>query len=391
MPDFRIIHITSIEDLRESAAVWDDLWWRSDATSPTLRAELLAQWLEQFGPRRPFHALAVEESGRWVAALPLVSRRLAGVFRAGSLPCNPWLPCGDLLVDPAADVPAALDALLAGAADLPWPLLWLNDAIVDSARWQALHRAAVRQGMPAVEHSRYPVALIPVADDWGQFLKGLSRAHRQATNKAVRRLQELGALRLDRPARLNPDEVQPYLEKVFTVEDSSWKGSAGSSMLRAPGMCDFFLRQARQLAAWGQLEIAILNLEGHPIAGMFGFSAKGVLHAHKIGYDPRYAEFSPGQVMFWMLLEQMHLEKSWRAIDCIGPLTESLSRWRPETYTLGRLAIAPRKYAGRAALTLYQRVWPWIRRVRNQRSRGHAPAPPEEVPVGEAMASARGM
>ncbi|MBN2578992.1 MAG: GNAT family N-acetyltransferase [Pirellulales bacterium] len=386
MPNTTLLRLTGVDDLRNAAAAWDDLWWRSDVTLPTVRAELLAQWLEQFGGSEPFHALVVkEDSGRWVAALPLVSRRLAGVFRAGTLPCNPWLPCGDLLVDPAADVPAALETLLAGAAALPWPLLWMNEAVIDSVRWQALHRAAARLRMPTAEHVRYPVARIPIAVDWGQFLKDLSRAHRQATNKAVRRLHEMGDLRLKRLTRLDPDEVQPWLEKVFAVEDSSWKGSAGSSVLREPGMCDFYLRQARQLAAWGQLEIAVLNLEGKAIAAMFGFSAKGVLHAHKIGYDPQFASSSPGQVMFWMILEQMHLEKDWRAIDCIGPLTEAISRWRPDTYALGRLAIAPGRFTGRAALKLYQRVWPWVRRVRPRPSRASSPAPPAEVPMCEAV------
>src|SRR3972149_5293608 len=102
MSEFHLVHLTSAAALRNAATAWDDLWWRSDVTLPTVRAELLAQWLEQFGGKAEFHALAVESGGHWVAALPLVSRRIAGVIRAGSLPCNPWLPCGDLLIDPTA-------------------------------------------------------------------------------------------------------------------------------------------------------------------------------------------------------------------------------------------------------------------------------------------------
>ena len=86
---------------------------------PTMRAESLAKWLEQFAASSSFHALAVEENGRWLAALPLVSRRLAKIIPAGSLTCNPWLPCGDLLLDPLADTDGALSALLSAAADLP--------------------------------------------------------------------------------------------------------------------------------------------------------------------------------------------------------------------------------------------------------------------------------
>jgi CelD/BcsL family acetyltransferase involved in cellulose biosynthesis len=118
------------------------------------------------------------------------------------------------------------------------------------------------------------------------------------------------------------------------------------------------LRQARKLAEWEQLEIAILRLEGHPIASLFGFGAKGVFHAHKIGYDPKFAQYSPGQVMFWKILEQLHSQGDWKAFDCIGPITEATSRWRPATYTIGRMAIAPRKLLGRMALSAYRRFWP---------------------------------
>jgi CelD/BcsL family acetyltransferase involved in cellulose biosynthesis len=358
MPQHHIHHLTNIFELRSAAAMWDDLWWRSDVTMPTMRAESIALWLEQFASPRGFYAIAVEENGRYVAAIPLVSRRLAKIISAGSLTCNPWLPCGDLLLDPLAETDSLLSSLLSAAGDLPWPLLWLNDAIIDAPRWQAFGTVCRQKGISVVERARYEVAKIEMAEDWDAFTKNLSRSHRQGTQKHERKLRELGDLKLDMLSTLAPEEVHSWLEKVFAVEDSSWKGDSGSSVLRAPGMSDFFLRQARQLAEWGQLEIAVLHLEGHPIASLFGFSAKGVYHAHKIGYDPRYSQYSPGQVMFWKILEQLHAGGNWKAFDCIGPLTEATSRWRPNTYTIGRMAIAPRKLLGRLALNAYSHFWP---------------------------------
>jgi len=374
MTRYRIHHLTNAFELRLAAAAWDDLWLRSDVAMPTTRAELIAQWLDQFALPGSFHALAVEEGGRYVAALPLVSRRLARVFPAGSLTCNPWLPCGDLLLDRLADTDAVLSALLSAAAGLPWPLLWLNEAVIDAPRWQAFGAVCRQHEIPVVERSRHPVAKIEMAADWEAFAKNLSRAQRYGMQKSERRLAELGDLQLIMHSKLAPDEVHAWLEKVFAVEDSGWKGASGSSVLRTPGMSDFFLRQARQLAEWGQLEIAVLQSEGHPIASLFGFSAKGVYHAHKIGYDPRYGRYSPGQVMFWKILEQLHAQGDWKAFDCIGPMTEALSRWRPSTYTIGRMAIAPRKLAGRIALKAYARFWP------KARGQSGGPFAPENAP-----------
>ena len=129
-------HLTSVEQLRAAADAWDDLWRRSDVALPIVRAEPLAQWIEHFSPRGAFHALVVAGGQQWVAALPLVPCRLGRLIPAGGLPTNPWSPCGELLLDQASNVEAAMDSLLAGAGELSWPLLWMNEAVPETPRWQ---------------------------------------------------------------------------------------------------------------------------------------------------------------------------------------------------------------------------------------------------------------
>ena len=176
MTQQHVIHLKSIDDLRSAAPAWDDLWWRSDVALPTARAELLAQWLERFARRKDFHAFAVEEDGRFVAALPLISRRLAGVLPVGTLPCNPWSPCGELLLDPAADTDAALDAILAAAGDASWQWLWLNDTVIHSPRWRAFVKACDRANAARATHERYHVARIEIART-GIFSRKTFHAH----------------------------------------------------------------------------------------------------------------------------------------------------------------------------------------------------------------------
>ena len=84
----RPVQLASIDDLRGAARAWDDLWWRSELTMPTIRAELIAQWVERFAPRAEFRALAVEVDGQWVAALPLVPHKLGRFVGAGVMPGN---------------------------------------------------------------------------------------------------------------------------------------------------------------------------------------------------------------------------------------------------------------------------------------------------------------
>ncbi len=73
--------IDTLDAFRPAAEAWDDLWRRSGVALPTKRAPLLIQWIERFAPHAPFVALVVEENGRWLAALPLVGRRLGAACR----------------------------------------------------------------------------------------------------------------------------------------------------------------------------------------------------------------------------------------------------------------------------------------------------------------------
>jgi hypothetical protein len=351
------LHLASVEELRSAALAWDDLWWRSDVALPTVRAELLAQWLEHFKPHGGFHALVVADGPRWVAALPLVPCRVGWLIPAGGLPTNPWSPCGELLLDPAANADAALGLLVAAAGELSWPLLWLNEAVPEAPRWQALLRACHRAGVGATYHERFRVGRVEIDKHWDIYQKRLPKSHRQGMHRALRRLACEGDVQFEMRSRLAVEEVEPWLQSAFELEDQGWKGTAGTSVLRTPGMFEFFVRHAGQLAEWGQLETATLRLDGSMLAFVYGFRAKGVYFAHKISYDTRFAAFSPGQLLFHHIFERLHREGDVRAVDFVGPMNQSLSRWRPTTYGIGRVVVTPHRWWGRTTMYAYQHWW----------------------------------
>jgi len=386
---FRVLHLTSPEDLRRAAPAWDDLWWRSDVTRPTARAELVAQWIEQFAPRAPFHALVVEADGQWVAALPLVCVTRCRLVRAGALPSNEWSPAGELLLDADSQADAVLDVLVSAVRRLPWPLLWLEQIPVQSRHWKALLEAMQRAAVATDYRHRWHVPLIEIDHDWQACQQRWSKKHHCKMLKAARHLAEKGEVQFVMHSQLAPQEVEPWLRRAFEVEDRSWKGEAGSSVLRTPGMFEFFLRQAEQLAQWGQLEISFLELTGRPVAFVYGFAAKGVSYWHKIGYDPQYRCSTPGQLLQYHILERFHDEPERRAVDCMGPLSDALSKWQPATYPVGRLLVAPRRVLGRLLLHARKHWWPRIGRLLGRQGpnatedgrRPTAEMPNDEAPV----------
>ncbi|HUY37143.1 MAG TPA: GNAT family N-acetyltransferase [Pirellulales bacterium] len=342
------------DELRATAGDWDDLWGRAESASPLTRAELLAQWFDEFAPAANWRCLAVEQDGRLVAALPLVGRRVKRLLELGGVPSNPWCVCGDLLVDPQADVPSALDALAGAVNRLAWPLLWLAPIPLAAPRWQAFAAALTRAEMPFAAKVNYDIGEINIDGDWERYKDRWTGGHRRQMRKALDRACEDGPLEVKVYDRLASDQLDQALRRGFAIEHRSWKGPAGTSVLRAPGMFELYRRQARQLAEWGQLRLAFLEHAGREIAFEYGFRAKRTYFSAKVGYDPAFADYRPGQLLRLLLFQRFHDERDVTRVDFWGPLSQATSPWSDSVYPVGRMVVAPRRLAGRLSFQAFR-------------------------------------
>jgi len=270
---------------------------------------------------------------------------------------------------------------VAGLEETPWPLLWLDLAPLETPRWQSLLGALARRGLAADVHLRYRIGQAEMHGDFETYFAQRSRAHRQGVRKSLRRMERAGPVELAAHRDFAPDEVDRLLRRALAIEDRSWKRAPGRTVLSTPGMFEFYRRQARQLAEWGSLRLALLEQRGEPVAFELGWTAKGVYHCFKVGYAPEYGRYSPGHVLRRLLLEALAEEPGHRLVDFQGPLTEAVARWSTGSYAIGRLVIAPPRVAGRALLAGYRALAPVIRRLRGVRGGsspdGHAESPGE--------------
>ena len=347
--------------LRSAAPAWDDLWQRSAVTVPSAQAELLLQWFEHFAPRARTRILAVEQGGRFMAGLPLVEGRAGRLLRIGKSPGNDWFPSADLLADRSADA-AVFDALVAALEGLGWPLVLFDAVDLESPRWQAFTDSLARLGNPWVSRDRFRIGIADIGRNWPDCQANWSSNHRRHMRKSAARAIRQGALELKVYDQLPPEAVEALLQRGFEIEDSSWKGTRGSSVLKSPGIFEFYLRQARELAARGQLQLVFLESAGRPIAFEYGWNAKGVYHSLKVGYDAAAADLSPGQLLRLCLLERLHAEGRHRWLDFLGPLTPAIEKWSTRSYVLSRLVVATHSRLGRLMLEAYQ----WSTGLRRQ-------------------------
>jgi CelD/BcsL family acetyltransferase involved in cellulose biosynthesis len=347
--------IDDLKDLACSADAWNSLWQRSDAAAPSSRAEQLALWFEKFAPNARFSALMVEDAGRLVAALPLVRRRVKKVLSVGALPSCEWTSGGDLLVDPHCDVASALDELARGAAKGRWPLLWCEDVPRDEPRWQQLSAALSRAGWSVDLRERGQTAQTVINHDWDSYLARLSGDFRRARKRYARRLEEHGKTELIVHRPTDSVEIDELIRVTFEVEDRSWKGTAGTSVLKNDGMLAFFQRQAQLLAAQGQLEIVLLEHNGTPIASAYVWVAKGVRFIAKLGYDEAFRQFGPGQCLIMRYLERLHADPEAGILDYWGKVMQWSLDWSTRLYTTARLVAAPPHAVSRGLYDAYSR------------------------------------
>lgn len=371
------VTLRGLDELRGAASAWDDLWFRSSCAFPTARAEPLANWVAHFAPRGRFQALAVRQDGLLVAALPLCGERLGGLLPTGNLPANGWTTAGALLLDPRADVDAALDCLVAGVARVVWPLVWMQQVPLTAPEWVRLVAALERAELPFElrPHTRWGV--VDIQGSWSQYEAWLSGNHRRHMNKASRRATKDGHLELEVCDRLTGDPLLQRLVEGFAIEDRNWKRQSGTSVLRTPGMFGYFQREASLLARWNQLRLVFLKYNGVPIAFEYGYAAKRTYFTPKVGYDEAYSHLTPGQLLRWLLVQRCFDQGDIDRWDFFGALSPATAKWNTSAYDVGRLAVAPRSLLGRglfAALRQARLAWQqWQRQ----------PQPVEEPPPGD--------
>jgi len=345
--------VESVAEFRRMAPVWDALWERSPLASPLFRAEMIAQWLEQFAAGQRMAAMVVSQGDELRAGLVLVERRRWGVVRLGDLTTNAWSPTGELLVDSAAARPAVFELLAGGLAQLPWPLLWLETVPIDEPDWEALVAILPARGVSVRREPRYEIGEVELARLGGPQEPGgrilLPGRHRHTLPRHLRKLQRQGPVRLVLHRHIPADGLAGLLDTALALEAGGWKGAAGTAVLNRPAIAAYFHCQARQLAQWGGLRLAFLEHAGRPIACEYGWVGKGVYHPFKIGYDEAFSAYSPGHLLRMLLLEELWASGDATRVDFHGPINEATADWSTRTYRIGRLLIAPGR-AGRCLL-----------------------------------------
>ena len=263
---------------------WRVLWHRVPDATPFQSPEWLLPWWRCFGNGAPV-VLTAREDGQLIAVLPLYQLDEAG--------CRKLLPIGislsdylDALVD--SNDPGAAGELLASLLDVPgWEECYIPDLPPRAALLAA--RCPGRLTVHRSAGETCPVLALPAAV--AELREVVPRKTLRDLRQARRRAAAAGRVEA---IRADASTVSGFMQDFFRLHEGRWQPIAGHGVCADPVVRDFHLTAAQRMLDAGMLRLYVLRVGNSTAAAYYGFTAKRTAYAYLSGFDPEFAELSPG-------------------------------------------------------------------------------------------------
>lgn len=306
---------------------WQALATRSLEASGHNRPELIEAAFGHWSHAR----LALAEDGEALRlALPLAGRRFpVAVHENWSSPVN-------FFAQPHVDRDCAGPALAALLRRLETPLM-LRAMPIEGPLWESLTGSATRL---EILNRRHRPILRPTGSYAQWFETNFDRRRRSTLRRLRSRLAGQG--RLEAVSFAHGDRADHWACAFMALESAGWKGRRRTAMQCDGTTARAFPVACAGLAAAGALRFWKLQLDGRPIAMLFGYADGRRVWLGKIAHDEAYGRFSPGVLLILHATEQLfaaRVEQADSCVDAAHPMMDSL--WRDRLPVADVLAAGP--------------------------------------------------
>lgn len=344
--------ITVHADLGEISAGWDDLAEQCGA-SPFERPGWFRAWWAAFGSGTPW-VVENRANGETLAVLPLL--RSPHRLRSAT---NDHTPRFGML---AKDERAAHE-LAAWVFERRPRSLTLEYVDPDHVGSRELEAAAAARGYRVVTTTYERSPYLVIDGSWKDYERRLSGRVRRDLDRRLRRLEELGPVRLD----VSDGTVgrAQLLADGFRLEPSGWKTARGTAVTSRDETRRFYEELADWAAENGWLRLSFLRVGDQAVAFQYGFEARGTYYFLKGGYDPEYRRYAPGKLLLRALLEWA-FGTGLSRFDFLGADDPFKLEWSRTAYDLKLVQAFSRSPIGAAEWAAYAYGRPLARRVRSR-------------------------
>ncbi len=316
--------LSGFETLRDE---WDTLALRHGTHFVHFPAWYGAE-LERSGDQGVFFAALRDSRSRLVAVLPLQHGRcISGYLRVPIVQL--YYPSEMGVNDVLSRVSLrphwpSVSALL--RRELPFFLFMRWQCVLENG-W-AVTAAEPGGHVRPTHQSKY----LAFADGWSAFLGRYSSNFRSGMGKKLRKLERQSPLRLTVAA--SPSELASAFPLFLEVEDSGWKGSKGTSILKQPSAVRYYRHLLERFGRIGLCRIGLLYSGTTPIAAQFGVEVGDCLYLLKIGFRQDFGQYSPGSLSMYKLVQHLCEQTAVRNLSFVTGVGW-LDRWHPSALQAG--------------------------------------------------------
>ena len=300
-PEIEVIR--DIQRFNSIASDWDELVDEWGLDRLFLSHTWFRTWWESFGNSNQLHVVTVRAGGRLVAAAPMMRTR-ARIYglKADTLQAiyNPHTPRFDFIV--ANQEPHLYAAIWTELmAENSCDLILLTQIAQPSRTVQSIQTLAADDGWLAGEWIAPVSPFIRLGCDYETFFSSLGAGCRFNLTKRYQRLRRIGPVDVEVISDRN--QVDDAMLDGLRIEAAAWKGENGTAIISDPNVTEFYTRFAGRQADLGQLRLTFLRVAGRRIAFSYGLENRNKLYAVKIGYDPQYHGYSPGNMLLNLIVK----------------------------------------------------------------------------------------
>lgn len=334
---------------------WAALERRAAAPNPFFGAALLRPAIRHLAPPS-LRLLTLTREGRLVFAAPvLVERSLRGLPVTHLVAWRHRYAFLDAPLIDADDIHATLAALPGVLRALPGAPAFLRFALLDREGPAAALAPSTHTVVEAVAER---ACLFGPFDADAYLEAAIRKKKRKELGRLTNRLSDLGPLTFERLASDNDAAaLHQWTEDFLALENRSWKGEQGTSMISRPEDAAYFRAAIKNAHHTGALDVRRLCVDGRTIAMIVNFIAGGEGYSFKIAHDPDFARFSPGVLLEIDLTRAIAAMPDIRLFDsCAAPDHPMIDAiWR-ERRKMGALTIAAESWRGRLSLAACRRL-----------------------------------
>lgn len=172
--------------------------------------------------------------------------------------------------------------------------------------------AARHKGLRAFVRQRYRRSYARLDQDFDAYLAGFSAKSRSTCRRKLRKFAEAAGGAIDARCYRSEAEIGAFYEGARRVSARSYQERLLDYGL--PQGADA-LAEMRALARRGQARGWLLYLEGRPVSYLWAPAEGGTLLYAYLGYDPDFADVSPGIVLQLEAMRELMAERAFRLFD----------------------------------------------------------------------------